>query len=169
MSSSRKKVIVRQYDGPIVWGYASSDGFVTDDAVEILDPAAKLIFIALKKIKHIAYVRDFNLDDPDDPERMGKRMFSGRPRGEGLWVRLEFQNQEILEGLTHFDLTFLHDLEVNKGVLITVPDTKSNTLKVFAPTSSLASIQVLGWVTSPSKQKVAKRLSSDDQPLLFEP
>jgi hypothetical protein len=71
-----------------------------------------VLAVPLSEIKHIAYVRDFNLNDSVNPERLTRRTFLARPRTEGLWVRLSFRGQSTpsnepdqLEGLAPLDAT----------------------------------------------------------------
>jgi hypothetical protein len=135
--------------------------------------------IAFNEIQLISYVRDFNLDDPVDPERLGRRSFVSRPRAEGLWVRLGFQDDSSLEGLMPFDLGFLATVLDDQGIFLTPPEGRSNVLRVFVPRSALKSLEVLGWVSAPSKRsmneiatsaskKVKLAATMADQPGLFE-
>ena len=64
-----------------------------DRVVDLLDLSGGVVQIALSEIKHICYVRDFNLNDPVTPERLTRRTFLRGPRTEGLWLRLTFRGQ----------------------------------------------------------------------------
>jgi len=182
MAASQKKVVVRRTDGRVAWGYLPQSGLLHQDQVALMGVDGRVNTIAFREIQMISYVRDFNLDDPLDPERLGRRSFAGRPRGEGLWVRLGFQDDSLLEGLMPLDLRFLETVLEDQGVFLTPPDGRSNVLQVFVPRRSLRSLEVLGWVTAPSKRaaaqareagqparRKAKRESAmADQPGLFE-
>jgi hypothetical protein len=120
-----------------------------------------------KDIKTICYVRDFNVDDPADPERLGRRAFPARPRGEGLWLRLGFLDGDSLEGLSSFDMAFVDSLLVERGLFLTPPDARANAQRVFVPRSALASLEVLGYITTPSRRVTARPAKDEGQPRLF--
>jgi hypothetical protein len=170
MAAGQKKVVVRCAGGRLAWGYLPAEGFVVDGAVELIEVDARAKWIDLNEIQTIAYVRDFNLES-SEPEQIGRRTFPVRPRGEGLWVRVEFNELAPLEGLVAFDVAFLDTLNASLGVFLTPPDGRGNTLRLFVPRSAMRGIEVLGWVSSPSKklaEKTAKQVRSELQAGLFE-
>jgi hypothetical protein len=115
-------------------------------------------------------VRDFNLDDPLDPERIGRKSFPSRPRADGLWLKLTFRNDDVLEGLANFDIGFTDSLLEDRGLFLTPPDLRANTQRLFVPRAALRSLEVLGFVTAPSKRLTAKpaaRVTADTQTKLF--
>ena len=79
-----------------------------------------------------------------------------------------------------FDLGFLTTALDDQGIFLTPPDGRSNVLRVFVPRGSLRSLEVLGWVSAPSKRAAAKEAAKPsgkkaklaaamaDQPGLFE-
>jgi len=157
MASSQKKVLVRRFAGDILAGYLPVSGFVRHASLDLLDLSGRVVPLALKDIKFISYVRDFNLSDTTNPERLTRRTFLARPRTEGLWLRLTFRNPdrtpEILEGLAPIDLTLADDLVNDAGLFLTPPDIRSNTQRIYVPHSSIADLQLLAVITSPSKKK----------------
>ena len=56
--------------------------------IELLDLSGRVIPLLLNDIRHICYVREFNLHDTVNPERLTRRTFLARPRTEGLWLRM---------------------------------------------------------------------------------
>jgi len=99
MSSAHKKVIVRRFTGETLSGYLPLTTFVRNRGIDLLDLFGRVIQLALNDIKHICYVRDFNLNDTINPERLTRRNFLARPRTEGLWLRMTFRGGDVLEGL----------------------------------------------------------------------
>jgi hypothetical protein len=166
MAATQKKVILRVSEGGLAWGYLPHEGFLHDGMVELMGVDGKVIPIAISQIRMIAYVRDFNLDDQIDPQRLGKRSFPARPRGEGLWLRLSFNEMEPLEGLAEFGLGMMDSLLGEQGVFLTPPDTRGNTLRVFVPRAAIRAVEVLGYVTAPSKKPEKKKV--EGQAGLFE-
>jgi hypothetical protein len=172
MATAQKKVVVRCAGGTLAWGYLPPSGFAVDGRVELIEADARAKVIDLNEIQTIAYVRDFNLDDAVEPERMGRRSFAARPKGEGLWIRVEFlRDLAPLEGLLNFNFAALDGLLEDRGIFLVPPDGRSNTLRLFVPRMALRSLEVLGWVTSPSKklaEKTAKQVERAMQAGLFE-
>ena len=167
MASGQKKVVIRRFAGPLAWGYLPQTSLVRDDQVPLMAVDGRITPISLNEIKTIAYVHDFNLDDLVDPERIGRRSFLARPRGEGLWLKLTFQDADSLEGLMVVGLTLLDALIADRGLFLTPPDGRSNTQRLFVPRTSLRSLEVLGYVTALSK-RAAKVAIDNPQPSLFE-
>ena len=157
MSSSRKKVIVRRYTGETLPGYLSSAGFVHDRLFDLLDLSGRVITLALNDIKYVCYVRDFNLSDSLNPERLTRRTFLARPRTEGLWLRITFRTpdgtKDQLEGLAPIDLTLLDDVIGDTGLFLTPPDTRSNTQRIYVPRTAIAELQLIAVITTPSRKK----------------
>jgi hypothetical protein len=167
MAIAQKKTVVRQFDGSLTWGYLPQGGFVSGETVELLDPAGRVSPLLLNTIKTIAYVKDFNLDNRTDPEQVGRRSFLSRPRADGLWLKLEFRDKDVLEGLANFDLGFIESLLEDRGLTISPPDARSNTQRLFIPRAALISVQVLGFIGALSKQKTAERAAATIQTRLF--
>ena len=132
-----------------------------------MDPSGRINSIDINDIKHIAYVKDFNLADSIDPERIGRRSFLGRPRGEGLWVRLTFRDADTLEGLTDTGLPLLDGLLQDAGLFLALPEARSNTQRLFVPRSAITGLEILGAVTT-TVRKPTPRLKPEPQPDLFE-
>ena len=98
------------------------------ESIELLTPAGERRPISLADIKSVYFVREFN--EPFEPER---KTFLSRPKLDGLWVRLRFRDEEVMEGIVGNDLLDLLDA----GVQITPPDLHGNTLRMFIPRTAL--------------------------------
>lgn len=161
MSSSRKKVIIRRFIGDILHGYLAPSGFVRNPAsgraVDLLDLSGRVIAIPLDDIKYICYVRDFNLNDTTNPERLTRRTFLARPRTEGLWIRLSFRantnETDVLEGLAPIDISIIDDMLNDAGLFLTPPDTRSNTQRIYVPRAAISELLLLAVITAPSRRK----------------
>jgi hypothetical protein len=174
MASSNKKVILRTLADAILPGYLPLSGFVDSHsgaaAIHLLDLEGRITAIPLESIRSIAYVRDFNLGDRDDPERLTRRTFLARPRSEGLWLRLKLlgtgtSERDILEGLAPLDLSLIDALLEDRGLFLIPPDIRSNTQRLFIPRHAFTDLQILAVITTPSKPK--PKSTADDQPSLF--
>lgn len=144
MPSTHKKVIVRKMGRDFISGYVSPTHFVIEGKLELLNPSGKVVLIDLAEIKSVDFVRDFS-----DTAAAGRKTFTTRPRTEGLWVRLRFTDNDVLEGLMANDLTQV----AREGYLITPPDTRGNTQRVFVPRTSLQEMNVLAVIGRPEARK----------------
>ena len=174
MASSRKKVILRTTANELYFGYLALSGLIEgppgQPSVGLLDLQGRIVPIPCATIRSIAYVRDFNLNDKDDPERLTRRAFLARPRAEGLWVRLTLTGGELLEGLAPIDLSLVDGLVDDRGLFLIPPDIRSNTQRLYIPRSAIVDVQLLAVITTPSKTKPATppAVTSDpQQDLLF--
>ena len=136
-SSTHKKVVVVLLDRTPVKGYLSPATLGRSAEIDLLTPDGEHRSIQLQEIKSVYFVREFK--DPFEPER---KTFLSRPKLDGLWVRLRFRDEDIMEGIVSNNLLDLLDT----GVQLTPPDLHGNVLHMFIPRSSLAEMKVLGVV-----------------------
>ncbi len=149
LSSTRKKVVVRQLDGGLVKGYVEAGAFLANEGAEVLDREGHVVNVPLDSIKGIYFVRDFD----GDANRQERKVFTTRPRVGGIWVRMTFKDSEVMEGLLANNL-----LEVEpEGFMVTPPDFYANNLRIFVPRNALGAVEVLGVVTDQSARKAAQR------------
>lgn len=144
MPSTHKKVIVRKMDRDAVSGYVSPAQLVNEGKVEVLNTSGTVIAIDLREIKGVYFVREFG-----DSESLVRKTFTSRPRAEGLWVRLQFKDSEVLEGLMPSDLT----QTIPEGFLVNPPDQRSNTQRIFVPRTALDSLTVLAVIGAARRQR----------------
>jgi hypothetical protein len=156
-SSTRKKVVVAFIDGTSAAGYLNPAQLIALNTPEFLSAEGELQGLNLQKVKMIYFVKEFT-GDPE-PER---KAFLSRPKLDGLWVRLTFNDGETLEGVVANDLLVLLD----SGVQITPPDTSNGTLRIFVPRSSLSGMTVLG-VIGIARRKIPAPTAVPPQPKLF--
>ncbi len=95
----------------------------------MLDLDGKVVALEVEDLKWICYVRDFNSGELNNPERLVRKAFAGRPRGEGLFVRARLRDGDLVEGLAANDAT----LVASDGVFLTPPDLRSNTQRIWIP------------------------------------
>ena len=136
MASTHKKVIVRKLDRDTVSGYVGPN-FIADGKLEMLNAAGNVVSIDLKDIKGVYFVRAFN-----DTDGLVRKTFTTRPRTEGLWVRLRFRDNEVVEGMMPNELTQV----AAEGFLINPPDARSNTQRIFIPRSAVSRLTVLAVI-----------------------
>jgi hypothetical protein len=157
MANSPKKVLVRRFSGDTLPGYLPQAAFVRNHTFDLLDLSGRLISLSLNDIKTVCYVRDFNLSDAVNPERLTRRTFLARPRTEGLWLRLTFKTGDLLEGLAPTNRSLLDALADDDGLFLTPPDTRSNTQRIYVPRAALTDLQLLAVITTPSRPPARPR------------
>jgi hypothetical protein len=152
MPSTHKKVVVRKTDRDSINGYVAPANFVHEGKLELLNTAGNVVAIDLRDIKGVYFVREFG-----DSDAFSRKTFTSRPRTEGLWVRLKFKDNEVLEGMMPNDLS----LSTAEGFLINPPDLRSNTQRIFVPRSALESLTVLAVIGATRRQR--KNLAADQR------
>lgn len=154
--TTAKKVVVRRFDRETITGFVNPFSYLQAHAVEILKPDGSLAVLPYQEVKSVSFVKDFDAA-PEPP-----RTFLNRPKLEGIWVRMVFQDGDTMDGMLPNNLL---SWEI-AGFTVTPPDPDSNNQRVFVPRQALRSIQVLGVVGSPLRPK--KRKSTEPpQPTLF--
>ena len=167
--AARKKVLLRTLNNAVHPGYLFASGFLSGSppAVDLLDLSARITPIPLAEVHHIAFVRDFNLNDPQTPENLLRRTFLARPRTEGLWLRLTLTQADPFEGLAPIDLALLDGLLEDQGLFLIPPDIRSNTQRLYIPRHAIETLQILAVITTPSKPRPTPKPSPYDPALPF--
>lgn len=160
MGSLRKPVIVRKFSRDWVAGYTGAAFDCHAASLELLDPAGKTLNIEWETVKWICYVRDLASanSDRNNPERLLHRRFSVRPRSAGLWLHLTLTDGDEIEGLAANDRSLVD----GAGLMLTPPDTRSNTQRIYVPRLAIQELEVLSLIGS---SRHRKRI--EPQPELF--
>jgi hypothetical protein len=159
MSSSRKKAIFRKFSRDWVAGYLPASGFVHNGQVEMLDLDGKVLALAATDVKWICYVRDFNSGELNNPERLVRKTFAGRPRGDGLFVRARLKDGDLIEGLAANDVSLVG----SDGVFLTPPDLRANTQRLFIPRSSIDELEVVAVIGTAKRKPIEKAEKPKDE------
>jgi uncharacterized protein DUF6982 len=157
-ASTHKKVVVVFSDRKALRGYMNPSRLGHAEPIDLLTPDGEHEQFSLAKVRAIYFVREFS--DDFEPER---KAFLSRPKLDGLWVRLRFNDGDALEGVVPNDLLSLLD----NGVQITPPDLNSTTDRIFVPRSALTEVTVLGVVGIARRKPAAAAAAAAAQPRLF--
>jgi hypothetical protein len=165
MASARKPVIVRKFTRDWIAGYAGAEFGQQAAELEILDPTGKVVRVGWAQVKWVCYVREFPAagSDPANPERLVRKRFALRPRTAGLWVRMTLTDGDELEGLASNDRTLVD----GAGLLLTPPDTRSNTQRIYVPRQAIQSLEVLSLVGAAGRKRAEAIKQTVEQPGLF--
>lgn len=158
LSSTAKKVVVYRYDREHIAGYVHASSYLQNDFVELLLANGVLQRLPYPEIKYVAFVKDF------DAARLQteQRLFQSRPKLDGLWVRMEFLDGDVQEGVLANNLAATEAA----GFTITPPNAAGNTQRVFVPRASLRSLTVLAVMGLKTARKPASKVP-EGQPSLF--
>jgi hypothetical protein len=157
-ASTRKKVVVLLLDRGHLKGYLNPAALARAEAFDLLTPDGEHVSVAMASVKSVYFVREF--PDVFQPER---KVFLSRPKLDGLWVRLRFRDEDVMEGIVANDLLDLLD----NAVQLTPPDLHGNTLRLFIPRSALAEMKVLGVVGAARRTSRAAGAVAASQSKLF--
>jgi hypothetical protein len=159
-ASTHKKVVVLLADRGSVKGYLNPAGLGATGTIDLLTLEGEHEAISLNDVKSVCFVREFQ--NPFESER---KTFLSRPKLDGLWVRLRFRDDDVMEGIVPNNLLDLLDT----GVQLTPPDVHGNTLRMFIPRTALAEMRVLGvvGVSRRGPKTAAPRPGAEAQSVLF--
>jgi len=148
--STSKKVVIRRFERESITGVVNPRTYMQPGGVEILTQAGSVAVVPYAEIKVVCFVRDF---DPHEG-LAGPRLFQARPKTEGLWVRMRFLDNELMDGLLPNNLLQLEPF----GFTVIPPNPSSSNQRVFVPRSALLEFHVLGVVGSPLRPRRRKPL-----------
>jgi hypothetical protein len=165
MASARKPVIVRKFSRDWCAGYAGAEFGQQKAELEFLDQTGKVVRMGWEQVKWICYVRDFPSGPADqaDPERLVRKRFSLRPRTAGLWLRLTLSDGDDLEGLAANDRSLVQ----GAGLLLTPPDTRSNTQRIYVPRQAIQTLEVVSLIGAGGRKRAAAERQGEGQSELF--
>jgi hypothetical protein len=136
-ASTHKKVVIVLLDRTSARGYLNAAALGQGEVVDLLTLDGEHQALPLKDVKCVYFVREFK--DPFEPDR---KTFLSRPKLDGLWVRLRFRDEDVIEGIVPNNLLELLDT----GVQLTPPDLHGNAVRLFIPRTALGELKVLGVV-----------------------
>ncbi len=106
-SSTHKKVVVLLLDRTPIRGYLNPLSLGRAETIDLLTLDGEHRSLALDDVKSVYFVREFT--DDFAPER---KTFLSRPKLDGLWVRLRFRDDDVMEGIVANDLLDILDTGV---------------------------------------------------------
>jgi len=159
-TSTTKKVLIRRFDREPLVGFVNPQVYLRPDGIEVLTTGGAVSLVPYEEVKTVCFVKDFDAAE-QEPER---KVFNNRPKTDGLWVRMTFRDDEVMEGILANNLLQLDGF----GFTVVPPDPYSNNQRIFLPKAALKELQVLGVVGSPLKQRRKLKREAKDQIGLFE-
>jgi hypothetical protein len=146
--STTKKVLVTRFDREPLAGFVNPNSYLQAEGLELLSQGGAVSVVPYAEIKLVCFVRDFQQGEP----RRELRLFTTRPKMEGLWVRLSFRDGDVMDGMLANNLLQMDSY----GVSVIPPDPGFQNQRIFVPKAALSIVQVLGVVGSPLRMRKAK-------------
>lgn len=159
--STHKKVLVSRFDRETLAGFVNPQGYQLAEGLELMTQAGSVSLVPYGEVKLVCFVRDFQQGEP----RKELRLFTTRPKMEGLWLRMHFRDGDAMDGILSNNLL---QLEPN-GFSVVPPDPGFQNQRIFVPKVALSRIQVLGVVGSPLRQTRKSKVTPKEQIELFNP
>ncbi len=146
-TGSAKKALVYRFERETMAGFVDSGLETLSGQLPVLTPSGVLQQVSLEQIKVICFMRDWNDSPP-----WQRNQYAVRPRQQGLWVRLQFQDGEQLEATMANNMTLMDPM----FLAVSPPEMGAGVQRVLVPRLALAGFEVLGVVGSPLKRARAK-------------
>lgn len=151
-TSTNKKVLVSRFEKAALEGFVQVPEGLGPDGLDVLSPTGTLTRVPLAEVRAVCYLREF-----EDGETWRKhRTFLSRPKAPGLWVRVQFRDGEILEGVMPNNL-----LSDPGGISLVPPDPSFQNQRIFIPREAAATVEVLGVIGSPLRRATGKKKPVD--------
>ena len=138
---THRKVVIRYLDGRVLRAYltAEEDRALQGSAPEsfsVQSMDGNRAEVLASDIKAIFFVKSFE----GTADYSEFKVFSAQPNGKGVWVQVQFQDGEMMEGVAPNRI----DTYVKPVFSMTPPDPASNNQTVLVAKRSLVKMQVLG-------------------------
>jgi hypothetical protein len=146
--STNKKVLVSRFEREALSGFVNPQSYLLAEGLELLSQEGALGVIPYSEIKLVCFVRDFQQGEPSKE----LRLFTTRPKMEGLWIRMRFRDGDAMDGVLANNLLQFDPY----GFSVIPPDPGFQNQRVFVPKAALSTIQVMGVVGSPLRTPKAK-------------
>ena len=134
--SDRPKVIARTNQGQLVPGYLDKGQLLPRGILKMSDANGEPLPVDIHKLKGVFFVHDFT----GDGDYLEEKSLQTDPNRLGVRVRIRFDDNESLEGVTENTL----DLLTSPGFFFWPCDPNSNNRLIFVVKSALIGFAVLG-------------------------
>jgi hypothetical protein len=158
--STNKKVLVSRFDREPLSGFVNQQNYLLPEGLELLSQDGAVNVVPYQEVKLVCFVRDFQQGEP----RKELRLFTTRPKMEGLWIRMHFRDGDAMDGLLSNNLMLLEPY----GFSVVPPDPGFQNQRIFIPKLALSGVQVLGVIGSPLRMRKTKPTTPKEQIELFE-
>ncbi len=135
--------MVYRFDRELLGGFVDSANPFEGNQVQFLNRGGVIQTIPLEQVKLVCFVRDW-IEGP----AWSRNQYSVRPRQQGLWIRIRFQDGESLEATMPNNLAALDPI----AFTVCPPDTIVGVQRILVPRLAIESFEILGVIGSPLKR-----------------
>jgi hypothetical protein len=146
--STNKKVLVSRFDREPLSGFVNPQNYLLSEGLELLSQDGAVTIVPYGDVKLVCFVRDFQQGEP----RKELRLFTTRPKMEGLWIRMRFRDGDAMDGLLSNNLLQIEPY----GFSVIPPDPGFQNQRVFIPRAAVTGVQVMGVIGSPLRIRKTK-------------
>lgn len=147
-SDGRLKVVAHSRNGTLYKGFleaAANNLAIADGVPRPAELPETLVIMSTEGPKHSVRLTDlkalFFVKSFEGSKQYSElKFFSAHPVVEGIWARLNFHDNETIEGVIYNSLHFLS----NDGFFLKPPDPRSNNEMMYVLKSSLRDFRILG-------------------------
>ncbi|HTA70793.1 MAG TPA: hypothetical protein VK776_21060 [Bryobacteraceae bacterium] len=137
-----------RFDREPLSGFVSPQNYLLPEGLELLSQDGAVNIVPYAEVKLVCFVRDFQQGEP----RKELRLFTTRPKMEGLWIRMRFRDGDAMDGLLSNNLLLMEPY----GFSVIPPDPGFQNQRVFIPKAAVTGVQVLGVIGSPLRIRKTK-------------
>ncbi len=159
--STHKKVLVSRFDREPLSGFVNPQSYLLAQGLELMTQGGSINIVPYNEVKLVCFVRDFGQGEP----RKELRLFTTRPKLEGLWLRMYFRDGDTMDGILSNNLLQLDPF----GFSVVPPDPGFQNQRIFVPKAALDRLQVLGVVGSPLRAPRKAKPVAKEQMEMFKP
>lgn len=159
--STTKRVLVTRFDREPLSGFVNPQSYLLADGLELLSQSGSVNVVPYQEIKLVCFVRDFQQGEP----RKELRLFTTRPKMEGLWIRMRFRDGDAMDGMLPNNLLQFDSY----GFSVIPPDPGFQNQRIFVPKAALSGVQVLGVVGSPLRMRKPKPAAKEQLEMFEKP
>ena len=151
--STNKKVLVSRFDRETLSGFVNPQSYLQAEGLELLSQGGSVSVVPYSEVKLVCFVRDFQQGEP----RKELRLFTTRPKMEGLWLRMHFRDGDAMDGILSNNLLQLDSY----GFSVMPPDPGFQNQRIFVPKAALSRIAGAGG----GRKSAASAAQSRSRPL----
>jgi len=133
--SGRHKLVIQTKAGSVVRGYLKSQSLARGK-LYVTTLESQDIAVDVEKLKAIFFVRDFD----GDKKYFEQKLLEEEPERKGLRVRIRFEDNETMEGVTDNSLELIQ----SPGFFFWPADAGANNALIYIVKSALVGFKIIG-------------------------
>ena len=142
--TTSKRVLAVRFDREPIAGFIDAGTYLRPEGIRS-NAVGHISVLPYQDVKAVCFVKDF--------ESFGgwkeNRLFTSRPKTEGLWVRLQFRDGDQLDGVLPGNLLLLKA----QGFSLAPANVSFQNQRVFVPRAALTETKVMGVVGAQARQQ----------------